>query len=95
MILRMLSLGVRNLPIAHLSAYRLAYVPEQTKNLACLNVYKKFIGTRAWWTHIEASRVVRGDGGQGEVVPLLHCECLIDSKLPTSEFVPKVQQWRT
>ena len=33
MILRMLSVGVRNLPIAHLSAYRLAYIPEQTKIL--------------------------------------------------------------
>jgi hypothetical protein len=35
MILRMLSVGVRNLPIAHLSAYGLAYVPEQTKS--CLS----------------------------------------------------------
>ncbi len=35
MILRMLSVGVRNLPIAHLSAYRLAYIPEQTK--CCLS----------------------------------------------------------
>jgi len=35
---------------------------------------------------LKASRVVRGDGGQGEVVPLLHCECLIGFKLPTSKF---------
>ena len=35
MILRMLSVGVRNLPIAHLPTYRLAYVSEQTKS--CLS----------------------------------------------------------
>lgn len=33
-------------PIAQLSAYRLAYVSEQT-NLACLTVYKKFNRKRA------------------------------------------------
>ena len=41
MILRMLSSESGISPIAHLSAYPLAYVSEQT-NLACLKLYKKF-----------------------------------------------------